>query len=375
MKKNIFLLFLLLFISGKDSSNSFLEDSYAGVIFLKWNQAYNDDDIEKNIIGLKWALSYVGANVLNKENIQNDKETISFDVSKMWFSKHAEKALIKIHQKIKESEEYKTNHNIDLGRYISLLLGSSEHYYALTETPKTLVDITKNYSLKSGKAYINNSDVSKEHRIIRFSEQNRFNQLFVSQEIDSVTGQIYEFETIELMKNGQIRFGIFDANGKRKIAANSKHTNAGKPAKCIWCHESSIQPLFSDQQNKKGYLSLKDLQETLETYRKINIDLKIKVTDTLNNINYKKTQDHTFTEILYTSFMEPSAKRLALEWNMTEKQVQTKLKNYTTHKHHEFDFLGELYHRNEIEHLSPLKSIQVSGNIREKSNQEVNYLQ
>ena len=177
------------------------------------------------------------------------------------------------------------------------------------------------------------------------------------------------------MKNGQIRFGIFDANGNRKIAADSKHTNAGKPAKCIWCHESSIQPLFSDQQDKKGYLSLKNLQETLETYRKINIDLKIKVTDTLNHINYERTQDHTFTEILYTGFMEPSAKRLALEWNMSEMQVKTKLKNYKTHQHHEFVYLGELYHRNEIEHLAPLKSIPVSGNIREKSNQEVNYLQ
>lgn len=375
MKKNIFILILLLFISWKDSSNSFLVDSAEGVIFLKWNQAYNKDTIEKNIIGLKWALSYVGANILNKENIQNDKENLRIDVSKMRFSKNAEKSLIKIHQKIKESEEYKTNHSIDLGRYISLLLGSSEHYYALTETPISLEDITKNYNLKSEKAYINNSDVSKEHRIIRFSEQNRFNQLFISKEIDSITGQVYEFETIELMKNGQIRFGIFDTNGKRKIAADSNHSNAGKPAKCIWCHESSIQPLFSDQKDKKGYLSLKDLQKTLETYRKINNDLKIKVTDTLNHINYKKTQDHTFTEILYTSFMEPSAKRLALEWNMSEMQVKTKLKNYKTHQHHEFVYLGELYHRNEIEHLAPLKSIPVSGNIREKSNQEVNYLQ
>ena len=344
------------------------------ILLLKWNKAYPDDSIDKSIIGLKWALSYIGASVLNNENILFDPEKIKIDITKMGFSENTEKSLLKIHEKIKASEEYRTNNSIDLGRYISLLLGSSEHYYALTEIPKKLEDITKNYRLKTEKAYINNSDVSKEHRIIRFSEQNGFNQLFISQEIDSITGQVYEFETIELMKNGQIRFGIFDANGNRKIAADNKHSNAGKPAKCIWCHESSIQPLYSDQQNKNGYLSLKNLQETLEKYRKINIDLKIKVTDTINYINYKKTKDHTFTEILYTSFMEPSANRLALEWNISENEVKKKLQNYKTHKHHEFDFLGNLYHRNEIEHLAPIKSLTVSGNIREKSNQEVNYL-
>ncbi|MDP5097251.1 MAG: hypothetical protein NWP90_06155 [Flavobacterium sp.] len=369
MMKLKFLLFstLVFLLSCTNKEDSILK--------LKWNKSYDNETKVQAETGLKWALSYIGASILNNDNIHYNLGIVSLDVSKMGFSKNAEKSLIKIHQKIKESEEYRTNHSIDLGRYISLLLGSSEHYYALTEIPYNLEDITKNYSLKLEKAYINNSDVSKEHRIIQFSEQNGFNQLFISQEIDSIKGKIYEFETLELMKNGQIRFGIFDANGNRKIAADSKHTNAGKPAKCIWCHESSIQPLFSDQQDKKGYLSLKNLQETLETYRKINIDLKIKVTDTLNHINYERTQDHTFTEILYTGFMEPSAKRLALEWNMSEMQVKTKLKNYKTHQHHEFVYLGELYHRNEIEHLAPLKSIPVSGNIREKSNQEVNYLQ
>lgn len=375
MKRNIFSLVIFLSIGLEYYSSTFLNDSSESIISLKWNKAYHDDSIEKNIIGLKWAFSYVGANILNESAIKKSSDSLTIDVSKMGFSENAEKAIIKIHQKIKETEEYRTNYCIDIGRYISLLLGSSEHYYALTETPQKLDEITKNYILKTDKAYINNSAVSKEHRIIRFSEQKGFDQLFISNEIDSITGEIYEFETLELMKNGQIRFGIFDVNGKRKIAADSKHTNAGKPAKCIWCHESKIQPLFSEQQDKNGYLTFNDLQKTLETYRKINIDLKIKVTDTINYIDYKKTQDHTFTEILYTSFMEPSAKRLALEWNMSEYQVKSKLKNYKTHRHHEFVFLGELYHRFEVEHFAPLKGLSVSGNIREKSNQEVNYLQ
>ncbi len=369
MKYKIFIVLLSVFLFF------FLQKKQEATLHLIWHKSYEDDTLLKTETGLKWALSYLGASILNEKNIKKNNNTFTIDYLEMGFSKNAEKSLQKIHQKIKESEEYKFNNYIDVGRYVSLLLGSSEHYYALIETPKTLEEITKNYKLKSEKGYINNSSVSNVHRIIQYSEQTKFNQLFLSQEIDSVSGEVYEFETIELLKNGQLRFGIFDENGNRKIAADSKHTTAGKPAKCIWCHESNIQPLYKDQKNNKGYLPFLKLQQSLEHYRsQYNID-KIKSIDVLNYINYKQTQDHTFTEILYTSFMEPSAKRLALEWNLTEKQVLEKLKNYKTHQHIEFNFLGNLYHRNEIECLAPYKNLSVSGSIREKSKQEVNYLQ
>jgi hypothetical protein len=375
MKFSVFLinLLVLLFISCK--KNETLLNISKSEINLKWNKAYSDDSILKTETGLKWALSYVGATILNSNDVKKNDDILTINVSEMGFSENAINALQKIHEKIKESEEYKTKNSIDVGRYVSLLLGSSEHYYALIETPKTLKEITKNYTLKPEKGYINNSSVSKAHRIILYSEPEKFNQLFLSQEIDSVTSKIYEYETVELLKNGQLRFGIFDEKGKRKINAESKHTNAGKPAKCIWCHESNIQPMFTDQVNKIGFLPFMKLQEVFDKYRALNVKDKNELNNELNFIDYKKTQDHTFTEILYTSFMEPSAKRLALEWNMTEKQVLNRLKNFKTHKHQEFDFLGNLYHRNEIEHLAPIKSLPVSGNIREKSNQEVNYLQ
>ena len=163
MMKLKFLLFstLVFLLSCTNKEDSILK--------LKWNKSYDNETKVQAETGLKWALSYIGASILNNDNIHYNLGIVSLDVSKMGFSKNAEKSLIKIHQKIKESEEYRTNHSIDLGRYISLLLGSSEHYYALTEIPYNLEDITKNYSLKLEKAYINNSDVSKEHRIIQFS--------------------------------------------------------------------------------------------------------------------------------------------------------------------------------------------------------------
>lgn len=360
---------------------SFYLNRNDAVIIVKWNKSHKNEKLFEAETGLKWALSNVGASILNKENIkvnvkdkETDFETITIDVSKMGFNENAEKLFCRLHQKIKDSEEYETNNSIDLGRYVALILGSSEHYYALIETPKTLEEITKNYTLLPEKGYVNNSTVSKVHRIIQYSEQKQFNQLFLAQEIDSITGKIFEFETIELFKNGQLRFGIFDANGNRKIAANSKHTEAGKPAKCMWCHESNIQPMFSDQKNRNGFLPFMKLQEIFEKYRDKNIADKIKYVDVLNNIDYKQTQDHTLTEIIYISFMEPSAERLSLEWGIPINEVKKKLKKLPTHIYEEFPYLGNLYHRKDVEKYAPFKGLKVSGSVREATETEVNYM-
>ncbi len=369
--KKSFILILILFFSCKK------EDTLLSLnhkkIQLKWNKAYNDDSIDKSIIGLKWTLSYLGATLPKDENgVLIDEKTITLEVNKIGFNTIALNKITELHNIIFKTEEYKKNKNIDLGRYICLLLGSSEHYYEIVGTPKKLDDVLKKYKLLPKKGYVNNSDVSLEHRIIQFSKQENFNQLFFCKEIDSITQKVYEFETIELLPNGQLRFGIFDEKGNRKTSANNKHTNAGKPAKCMWCHESIINQLYSKQNDFKGYLTASQLQNKLVGYRNSNQNLKISLTD---GVDFKQTQQHTLAELLYISFMEPSAERLALEWNISKKQVQDKLKNFKTHNHHEFDFLRNLYRRNEIEHLSPVKNLPVSGDVREGGNQEVNYLQ
>ena len=88
------------------------------------------------------------------------------------------------------------------------------------------------------------------------------------------------------------------------------------------------------------------------------------------DIDYSKTLDHTFTEILYISFMEPSAERLASEWGIPVEQVTEKLKGLPTHTHHEFPYLGTLYNRKDVESLSPYSIIRVPESAREPSEYE-----
>lgn len=342
-------------------------------LILKWNKAYPDDSIDKSIIGLKWALSYIGAELpTNEIGISYQNNLISIDLNKLGFATNANEKLSILHNKIIASEEYETQHSVDLGRYVTLLIGASEHYYAFIETPKTLTELLSNYTLLPQKGYVNNSSISLEHRIIEFSEQNQFNQVFLSKEVNPITGEIYEYETIELLPNGQLRFGIFDANGNRKNAADPSHSNAGKPAKCMWCHESNINQLFTPQNDFPGYLTENELQNTLINYRESNRNLKLQLT---NGVDFSQTQQHTLTELLYISFMEPSAERLSLEWNLPLTQVQNLLASLPTHQYTEFPFLGNLYYRNDIENLAPFNGLAVSSNVREQSTIEVNHLE
>ena len=191
-------------------------------------------------------------------------------------------------------------------------------------------------------------------------------------EVDPISQEIYEYETLELLPNGQLRFGIFDANGIRIPAADATHTNAGKAAKCMWCHESTINPLFAPQTDYPNYLTYNELQNTLQGYRIQHNDNKTTLFP--NGVDFTQTQQHTLTELLYISFMEPSAERLSFEWNLPLPEVENMLSGLETHIYDEFPFLGNLYHREDIEPFAPFQGLQVSSSVREPSEIEVNYL-
>lgn len=371
MRKIFFLIVSFLVLSCERDTYYELQN-HDDTLHLKWNKAYPDDTIDKSLIGLKWGLSYVGAILPTSLNgISTSNNIISININKLGFSESAIEKLTKLNFKIKGSQEYQTTNALDLGRYVTLLLGASEHYYEIIGTPQTLTEVLNRYTLLPQKGYVNNSGVSFENRIIKFSEQNGFNQIFLSEEVNPVSGEIFEYETIELLPNGQLRFGIFDANGNRKNNADVSHSNAGKPGKCMWCHESTINQMFNTQNDYAGYLTYNELQNTLISYRESNRKQKLALTD---GVDFSQTQQHTLTELLYISFMEPSAERLSLEWKMPLTQVQDLLSNLPTHIYTEFPFLGNLYYRKDIESLAPFQGLSVSSSVREQSETEVNHL-
>jgi hypothetical protein len=173
------------------------------------------------------------------------------------------------------------------------------------------------------------------------------------------------------MPNGQLRFAIYNKEGHLTSATSAAFGSAGKPGNCMWCHESSTNILREFTPEVDGYVTketfvndMSSLQADIEAWRnQFKLDL-----------DYREVNDHSTHELYYTSFMEPSALRLAQEWEMSISQVQTRLAGLSTHKPEEFKFLGELYHRADVDARSPFPVTVVPSSVREHAEYEPDFL-
>ena len=372
-------LLVSLFIISILSMGSCVHDPISSIpqesesINLRWNQSYPHENINNAIIGLFWCLSHVGAQNTNpiSSGIEANGNIIKLRISSLGFSSNAKESIQGLHQYITKSPEYVQNNSIDLGRYITLLIGASNHYYQITGVPNNLRQQMANYTLLSETGFVNNSSISAHHRTIRFSKQEDLSQLFISIEIDSVTKETLEFETMELMENGQFKYAIFDSDSQRISAAITDGSNAGKPAKCMWCHESNVNPMFRNQNDYTGFLTFNQLQDTLLYFRN---ELYSQQTFLTNGVDFSEKQAHTQMELQYIMFKQPSAMRLANEWKLSISEVEQLLANMPKNNYPEFSFLPYGYIRNDIEIFAPVKGLITPDNVREKSSFEVNYI-
>ncbi len=345
----------------------------ANILYLRWNKSHEIDNFKKNRIGLTWALSFLGSNIAldpTLTGITYTKDRIRLDISQVGFSEKAVSHLQSLNIAIKNSEEYQKKGTIDLGRYIALTIGSSQHYYKIVDIPLQLFDLKSKYTFDTLTAYINNSSISKIDREIQYSINNSTTKrAFISSERDTITGEIQEYETVEVMTNGLSRFALYDIQGNLKTEGDEKITRAGKPGKCIWCHESGIQPLFRKQIDVKNYMPAGDFLDSLQRYHQ---ELKEYQDRVWQDAFIQNRRSHTNMELAYITFMEPSVEQLVNEWQMTKDEVLKKVAHLKSHHHHEFDFLGDLYHRKDIDSLAPFKVLEVPENLRERSHNEEN---
>lgn len=350
-------------------------------INLRWIKGHPTEKWSDAETGLQWSLSYLGATLpkgcCSKAISRIDSSLFTADLSQMGFSEKAQIALESLIHHLKQSEEYKIQGAIDLGRFIVFTQHCSWHYYAITEVPQTLEEFRKGNNVTSCDRFpVTRSGVSKNGRLIRFTNTSDYQDLafFAEHGPGDITKENYkgkEFEVFDLMPNGQLRFAIYDETGKLLSNSDPELSHAGKPGKCQWCHEINIQSLFVPTDSVSGCMSPENFTSKVNEFQKIVNAYRATLTA---EIDYKKTQDHTLSELLYISFMEPSAERLAQEWGSTVEQVQKKLRKLTTHEHEEFKFFGQLYHRADVDRYSPYKSVRVPGSVRERSSYEPNIL-
>lgn len=347
---------------------------------LHYTINYSGDNWQKNKTGFLWALSYLGAELpkgsFDKSITWQDSATFNINFDKLGFSEKALSAIEGILDSLKNTEQYQKTKRTDLGHFVAITIGCSWHYYAITGASKTYDDFLKEHPLiKEQRFFVTHSTVAKHNRLLKFkAAEEVLNSVYIAEEgiLDSNSNSFTPktFEVLDVMPNGQLRFAIYDEKGKLTDASPLPYGEAGKPAKCLWCHEIVFQPLYVKNDSVPGYMSPMDFQKIigqqnslLNNYRK-----------TLNSdIHFENRQDHTFMELLYISYMEPSIEKLSQEWNINVSHLSKILNNEKTHQHYEFDFMKDIYNRAEITKFSPFKYAVTADDIREPNTKEPNY--
>ncbi len=347
---------------------------------LSYTSNYKDDTRQKQTTGFLWALSYLGAELPKGSYEKNiewiDSSSFKISFNELGFDEIALQALETITDSIKKTPYYIQYNRIDVGHFIALTIGSSPHYYAITKAHATYDQFLKTHDFKNPTVFlVTNSTVAKHHRIVRYKiNSSILKTTFIAEEGNGKVNVDFKpsfFETIDIMKNGQLRFAIYNEKGNLVNASPVERGLAGKPAKCMWCHEIVIQPLYAKTDSIKNSISPKAFQKLVEEQNKILTEYR----QTLNSeINFNNRQDHTFMELLYISYMEPSLKKLSKEWNVPEKDLRTILKQQSVHQHYEFKFMDSLYYRSDIEQHTPCKCINTSTDIREPSIYEPDFI-
>ncbi len=354
------------------------------VIKLRWIESYPGQSKSQVNTGLFWALSFLGAKLpADAAVISWDGTMVSLDLDAAGIAETAKPAWKKLLQVLESSDEYRMMGGIDIGRFVFLSLCSSYQYYALTGVSPSYAQFRARHEFAPRQVAIVESAVAHGNRLIEVGKGEGINSVaFVAFEgagsLQDHSFRKADIETLDLMENGQLRFGLYDLEGHLKDSTTPALTAAGKPSKCLWCHEINLQPPFRNVTDLEGYYSTKEFKDLVAGAARVIASYRKTLA---SKVDFKGLQDHSNAEDLYLSFAEPTADRLAAEWNIPLDRVKQLLasRNLKTHPHSERiddDVLGDnLYDRNDVDPLAPYATIRGPSDMREASGYEPNLLQ
>ncbi|HEV2700197.1 MAG TPA: hypothetical protein VGV09_01100 [Steroidobacteraceae bacterium] len=348
-------------------------------INLRWVRNYPKEHRSNVDTGLYWALSFLGAKLPASANVLSwHGKTLMLDLGAAQVQDGTQEAWKKLLREFKASEEYRKTGAIDIGRFVFVSLCSANLYYELSGTSQTYPLFLARHTFAPRQIAIVQSAVAHGNRLIEVGAGPGIgNVAFVAFEgsgaLKDATFRKEDIETLEFMQNGQLRFGVYDLDGHLKDATTPALTTAGKPSKCLWCHEINLNRPFNNVTDLPGYYTTQQFRDLLTSQMRVVASYR----QTLRSkVDFRKTQDHSNAENLYLSFAHPTAERLADEWQLPLATVRQMLqrRQLKTHPHSDYvddRILGdELYDRDEVAALAPYSGVRGPSDIREASSHE-----
>lgn len=281
-------------------------------------------------VGIDWNLGLLSAlPPADGSHLQIDEEGgelwITLDPSRAGFPTRSHAALTDALVELRQSEELRETGAVDLGRLFMLTLHEPWRYYSITGACADYWSWGATRLPASHDRYdVVYSLLAAGDRIVLLPEAGApveelaFGMATGRGELGSSWAPA-EFETIDLMENGQQRFAAFDAQGRIRPWADPEVVLAGQPGRCIWCHEGNL--MFGTYENPSSEAAISyetweqrifDWQDDLDAWR----------AGLPTAIVYADTHSHTQAERIVRDFALPTVARAALEWGLSEEEAE-----------------------------------------------------
>lgn len=325
-------------------------------INLKWYPAYPEESREDVEIGLLWTLSYLGELVNETDYLDYmtwiEDDVIRLDLTNLLDNEERIRRWDRVLAKIRQTSSDRKLRSIDVGKFVFETFTNSENYYYLTEMPETLQSFREHYQLDEDYPYIvakGESCVSPGYRLFNTSESKRLTKIaYIAQEgtgnsLTDFTPK--EFEVFDFMKNGQPRFAVYGIDGELRDGGDSEVTIAGRPAKCMWCHTSQVQPLIFAATDIDGYETTETFSNLIKNQNKIR---RRYLRSNDQGYIVDSLRQHSLAELLYVTYEFPTPQRLEAEG-----LARGQMANLEFHKNIEYKFFDLVFdsmvHRNAID--------------------------
>ena len=354
------------------------------VIDLRWIPSYENETQDSIEIGLKWIMSYLGAMLpqefIKQTMVWSDENIMTLDISKAGFSSRAERTWARLLKHYKNSQEYKTYKSMDIGQFVLLSFNASWHYYAITAASPNLTSFQSQYEFDSDSKLVflpGRSGVTSGLRIVHSSKASSVNRIAHTAE-EGIGENINDFkkqetEVFDIMPNGQPRFAVYGLDGNLKVGGNPLLSRAGKPAKCMWCHESGVQLPF--RVINKYPLELANYKKFNQLVNTQNDMLDNYYNNFLPRLDTFRNQKnlHYLAELLYITYQTPTTMRAEGELALLNIDNDTLHLPIHMSYHHEFKFLKNIVSRKTLDSITNLHTFPTLTS-RETTVNEINLL-
>ncbi|RME26372.1 MAG: hypothetical protein D6798_06865 [Deltaproteobacteria bacterium] len=132
--------------------------------------------------------------------------------------------------------------------------------------------------------------------------------------------QAEEFETVDLMANGQQRFAAWSADGRLEPAANPEVVAAGTAGNCLWCHEDHLMTGTPDNPSTDTALSYEEWAARIDGWQ---AELQAWRSSLQTSIDTTDHDVHADGELVVREFLLPTVDRVAAEWGVDEEQARS----------------------------------------------------